>query len=100
MTRRRILSMALLAEAGCRRVSLQPALARAAGFLWSNQGSDGGWAAFDVDNNWVPLSYVPFADHNAMLDPACPDITGRVLEALCAYGYDSSHQAVRKGVRC
>jgi squalene-hopene/tetraprenyl-beta-curcumene cyclase len=26
----------------------------------------------------------PFADHNAMLDPTCPDITGRVLEALCA----------------
>jgi squalene-hopene/tetraprenyl-beta-curcumene cyclase len=29
---------------------------------------------------------VPFADHNAMLDPSCPDITGRVLEALCRRG--------------
>ncbi len=48
------------------------------------QSKDGGWAAFDVDNNWRFLSYVPFADHNAMLDPTCPDITGRVLEALCA----------------
>ena len=37
-----------------------------------------------MDNNWQLLSYVPFADHNAMLDPTCPDITGRVLEALCA----------------
>jgi squalene-hopene/tetraprenyl-beta-curcumene cyclase len=71
---------------------------RALKWLLDMQGSDGGWAAFDVDNNWVPLSYVPFADHNAMLDPACPDITGRVLEALCAYGYDSSHQAIRKGI--
>ena len=43
MTRRRILSLALLAEAGCRRDSLQLALARAAQFLWSNQASDGGW---------------------------------------------------------
>ena len=55
------------------------------------QSKDGGWAAFDVDNNWRPLSFVPFADHNAMLDPTCPDITGRVLEALCAYGYNRSH---------
>ena len=31
------------------------------------------------------LSDVPFADHNAMLDPTCPDITGRVLEALCTH---------------
>jgi Prenyltransferase and squalene oxidase repeat len=42
-TRRRILSLALLAEAGCRRISPQPALARAAEFLWSNQASGGGW---------------------------------------------------------
>ena len=33
---------------------------------------DGGWAAFDVDNNWNFLSNVPFADHNAMLDPDLP----------------------------
>ncbi len=48
------------------------------------QSKDGGWAAFDVDNNWQFLSAVPFADHNAMLDPTCPDITGRVLEGLIA----------------
>jgi squalene cyclase len=46
------------------------------------QSRDGGWAAFDVDNDWAILNNVPFADHNAMLDPTCPDITGRVLEAL------------------
>jgi squalene-hopene/tetraprenyl-beta-curcumene cyclase len=63
------------------------------------QSKDGGWAAFDVDNDWHPLSCVPFADHNAMLDPTCPDITGRVLEALCAYGYNRSHPAVEKGVQ-
>jgi len=71
---------------------------RAIKWLIDMQSKDGGWAAFDVDNNWRPLSFVPFADHNAMLDPTCPDITGRVLEALCAYGLDQSHRAVRKGV--
>ncbi|MBV8819308.1 MAG: squalene--hopene cyclase, partial [Acidobacteriaceae bacterium] len=71
---------------------------RALQWLLDMQGKDGGWAAFDVDNDWQPLSQIPFADHNAMLDPSCPDITGRVIEALCAYGYDLSHAAVRRGV--
>jgi squalene-hopene/tetraprenyl-beta-curcumene cyclase len=62
------------------------------------QGNDGGWAAFDVDNNWELLSHVPFADHNAMLDPSCPDITGRVLEALIAYGLKPNHPAVRRAI--
>jgi squalene-hopene/tetraprenyl-beta-curcumene cyclase len=71
---------------------------RALNWLLSMQSKDGGWAAFDVDNNWQFLSQVPFADHNAMLDPTCPDITGRVLEGLCAHGYNRSHQSVRRGV--
>jgi len=62
------------------------------------QSKDGGWAAFDADNNWQFLSQVPFADHNAMLDPSCADITGRVLEALAAHEVDHSHKAVRRGV--
>ncbi|MDX2152397.1 MAG: squalene--hopene cyclase [Bryobacteraceae bacterium] len=71
---------------------------RALRWLLAMQSSDGGWAAFDVDNDWQPLSYVPFADHNAMLDPTCPDITGRVLEALCAWGVDPKSDAIRHGV--
>ncbi len=71
---------------------------RAIDWLLAMQGKDGGWAAFDVDNNWKVLSYVPFADHNAMLDPSCPDITGRVLEALVRCGLPESHSAVKRGV--
>jgi squalene-hopene/tetraprenyl-beta-curcumene cyclase len=71
---------------------------RAVDWLLAMQSRDGGWAAFDVDNNWEPLSYVPFADHNAMLDPTCPDITGRVMEALCRMGVSKSHPAIRRGV--
>jgi squalene-hopene/tetraprenyl-beta-curcumene cyclase len=41
---------------------------------------------------------VPFADHNAMLDPTCPDITGRVLEALCRRGARLSDPRVERGV--
>jgi len=70
---------------------------RAVAWLLAMQSSDGGWAAFDADNNWEFLAKVPFADHNAMLDPTCPDITGRVLEALCACGLRGDHPAVRRG---
>ncbi len=51
------------------------------------QNSDGGWAAFDRNINKEILTKVPFADHNAMLDPSCPDITARVLESLSHYGH-------------
>ena len=71
---------------------------RALDWLLAMQSKDGGWAAFDADNNWEFLSDVPFADHNAMLDPTCPDITGRVLESLCAHGLNSDHPSVARGV--
>jgi squalene-hopene/tetraprenyl-beta-curcumene cyclase len=87
-----------LAHAKASDASKQEAcLARAQQWLLDMQSSDGGWAAFDVDNNWEFLSYVPFADHNAMLDPTCPDITGRVLEGLIAQKLDRNHPAVRRG---
>jgi squalene-hopene/tetraprenyl-beta-curcumene cyclase len=72
--------------------------ARAVKWLFDMQSKDGGWAAFDADNNWQFLSQVPFADHNAMLDPSCADITGRVLEAFGAHGVERNHPAVRRGV--
>jgi squalene-hopene/tetraprenyl-beta-curcumene cyclase len=71
---------------------------RAVNWLLGMQSKDGGWAAFDVDNNLSALTHVPFADHNAMLDPTCPDITGRVLEALVRHDVELGNPAVRKAV--
>jgi len=73
--------------------------ARAIHWLIHMQSRDGGWAAFDVDNNWAILNNVPFADHNAMLDPTCPDITGRVLEALSRRKVPEARDAIRQGVQ-
>lgn len=72
---------------------------RAVKWLLAMQGKDGGWAAFDVDNDWDFLSHVPFADHNAMLDPSCADITGRVMEALIRCGVEPESPAIQRGVR-
>jgi squalene-hopene/tetraprenyl-beta-curcumene cyclase len=94
-------AMVLLALAGAKAsnpLEQEACAKRALDWLLGMQSKDGGWAAFDVDNNWHALSEVPFADHNAMLDPTCPDITGRVLEALCACGLTRKHPAVRRGV--
>ena len=61
-------------------VACQHAVRRALVFLEAMRSSDNGWAAFDKDIDNKVLEAVPFADHNAMLDPTCADITARVLE--------------------
>jgi squalene-hopene/tetraprenyl-beta-curcumene cyclase len=75
-----------------------PAAERALRWLLGMQNRDGGWAAFDRDINRELLTKVPFADHNAMLDPSCPDITARVLEALGQYGYEVGHSQVDRAI--
>lgn len=90
--------MALSRAKATDRLAQRECIDRAVNWLLDMQSSDGGWAAFDVDNNFWPLSYVPFADHNAMLDPTCADITGRVMEALIMCGVDPQHKAIRRGV--
>ena len=62
------------------------------------QNRDGGWAAFDVDIDNEVLTKVPFADHNAMLDPSCADITARVLELLGDLGYRADHPAIARAL--
>jgi squalene-hopene/tetraprenyl-beta-curcumene cyclase len=71
---------------------------RAVNWILGMQSSDGGWAAFDVDNNWKILNKIPFADHNAMLDPTCPDITGRVIESLCRRGFQHTDEPIARGI--
>ncbi len=75
-----------------------PAVRRALRWLLAMQNTDGGWAAFDRDINHEILTKVPFADHNAMLDPSCPDITARVLEALGHFGYRVGHPVVDRAI--
>jgi squalene-hopene/tetraprenyl-beta-curcumene cyclase len=45
------------------------------------------------------FTFIPFADHNAMIDPSCEDITGRTLEALIGLGIDPKHPSIRGAVR-
>ena len=58
------------------------AINRAVAWIASMQCRDGGWAAFDLDNNANWLNYLPYADLKAMIDPNTADVTARVLEML------------------
>ncbi|KAI9720081.1 MAG: hypothetical protein M1828_005809 [Chrysothrix sp. TS-e1954] len=44
------------------------------------QNQNGGWGAFDINNEAVWLHAVPFNDTDALVDPATADVTGRILE--------------------
>jgi squalene-hopene/tetraprenyl-beta-curcumene cyclase len=85
-----------------RRVALVDALAAASGramnWVLAMQNRDGGWGAFDRDNDHEFLCHVPFADHNAMIDPSTPDLTGRVLEMLGQLGRRVGDGAVDRAV--
>jgi squalene-hopene/tetraprenyl-beta-curcumene cyclase len=71
---------------------------RALRWLMSFQCKDGGWAAFDKDVTRRWLEDVPFADHNAILDPTCSDLTGRVLELLGKIGFPRTDVRVRRAI--
>ncbi len=79
--------------------SLRQIFDRALPWLLSFQCDDGGWAAFDkeVTQHW--LEDVPFADHNAILDPTCSDLTGRTLELLGYIGFNRNSMCVRRALR-
>lgn len=68
-------------------------------WVFGMQCRNGGWASFDRDNTKMIFQYIPFADHNAMLDPPTVDITGRILETLAAYGYTRRDPRVEKAVQ-
>ena len=72
---------------------------RALDWIFAMQCKNGGWATFDNDNTKMIFQYIPFADHNAMIDPPTVDITGRILEMLASYGYTRRDKRVEKAIQ-
>ncbi|KAK7946286.1 prenyltransferase and squalene oxidase repeat protein [Apiospora aurea] len=54
----------------------------AAAWICGMQNQDGGWAAFDLDNDRLWLNSIPFSDMDALCNPSSADVTGRILEAF------------------
>jgi squalene-hopene/tetraprenyl-beta-curcumene cyclase len=72
---------------------------RAIDWEFAMQCRNGGWGSFDKDNTKMIFQYIPFADHNAMLDPPTVDITGRILEMLATYGFTMEDKRVKKAIQ-
>ena len=75
------------------------AIDRAVRWVLSMQGRNGGWAAFDVDNDSVILAHIPFADFMTPLDPVSVDVTAHVVELLSRLGYPRKHKALERALR-
>jgi squalene-hopene/tetraprenyl-beta-curcumene cyclase len=71
---------------------------RGLNWMMTFQCRDGGWASFDKDCTKGILEKVPFADHNAMLDPECADITARILELLGYENFNLENPQVQKAL--
>ena len=86
-----------------RRLREQPrvraAIERAVSWTLAMQSSNGGWAAFDKDNDKLIVTKIPFCDFGETLDPPSADVTAHVLEALALLGYERDHPAVAKAYR-
>ena len=76
----------------------ESALARGVAWQLAMQNADGGWGAFDKGCDNEVLTFIPFADHNAMIDPSSEDITGRTLTAFEELGLPKDHGGVRGAV--
>ncbi len=71
---------------------------RGINWLKAMQSRDGGWGAFDADNTREIFTKVPFADHNAMIDPSSADITARILEAFASVGVSPNEPWIEKAL--
>ena len=74
------------------------AIARARDWVIGMQGRDGGWGAFDADNDKHYLNHIPFADHGALLDPSTADVTARCVSFLSQIGFSAEDRVVARGI--
>jgi squalene-hopene/tetraprenyl-beta-curcumene cyclase len=74
------------------------AMDRALAWVLTMQNKDGGFASFDRDCDEQFLTQVPFADHNAMIDPSTSDITARGVETFATLGFKREDPVVQRAL--
>jgi squalene-hopene/tetraprenyl-beta-curcumene cyclase len=78
---------------------LQEAIHSAKNWIVAMQSHNGGWAAFDRNNDKVILTKIPFCDFGEVLDPPSVDVTAHVLEALGLLGMKLTNPIVGRAVK-
>ncbi len=82
-----VVAMAWTARRICRaRPTYREPIARAREWIFGMQSKNGGWGAFDADNDHYYLNHIPFADHGALLDPPTEDVSARCVSMLAQLG--------------
>ncbi|WP_025885919.1 squalene--hopene cyclase [Asaia prunellae] len=74
------------------------AISRAREWIVGMQSSNGGWGAFDIDNDLEALNHIPFADHGALLDPPTADVSARCVSFLCELGFSEDRPVIERGL--
>ena len=74
------------------------AIARARDWIVGMQCRDGGWGAFDADNDKMFLNHIPFADHGALLDPPTADVTARCVSFLAQIGMAADDPVIARAL--
>ena len=59
---------------------------------------DGGWGAFEPENNHFYLNHIPFADHGALLDPPTSDVTARCVSFLAQLGMNQENPVMARAL--
>jgi squalene-hopene/tetraprenyl-beta-curcumene cyclase len=93
-----VILMVLAAASHDDAAARERAIARGANWVMGMQSKDGGFAAFDADNDSEWLNHAPFADVEASTDPTCADLTGRALEMMATVGYRPEHPVARRAI--
>lgn len=91
-------AMVVMALDRFNRDKYREAIDRGVEWILGLQSKNGGWGAFDADNTYYFLNYIPFADHGALLDPPSADVTARCLSMLGQLGYKQDHPAVAAAI--
>ena len=91
-----VLARARAAQSDTRR--LDEAISLAEKWMLAMQCENGGWGAFDRENNSHILTKLPFADFGELLDPPSVDVTAHVVEALAWLGYRKDDQRVTRAL--
>jgi squalene-hopene/tetraprenyl-beta-curcumene cyclase len=74
------------------------AITRARDWILGMQSRNGGWGAFDAENNHEFLNHIPFADHGALLDPPTADVTARCVSFLAQLGHAANEPVMTRGL--
>jgi squalene-hopene/tetraprenyl-beta-curcumene cyclase len=77
--------------------SKDDAVRRGIDWALAMQGDEGGWAAFDRNNNRAMLAHIPFSDFMTPLDPVSPDVTNHIIELLCQF-QDNYVKEIKRGL--